>query len=152
MRQAQVLDASGVLLQGGDVCPGFITAIIGVQGELTVGYVTLHWARRHARRLAVSYLRLAVASAGARLLGLSHAICHALLVCSPPGLFMPPEEEPTRQACSTSNGRAQSGIAGERPDDCPTGGPSGPTRESALLGFTQAGTAADGNRACYKPC
>ena len=65
---------------------------------------------------------------------------------------MPPEEEPTRQACSTSNGRAQSGIAGERPDACSGGGPSGAAGESALLGITQAGTAADGNRARDKPC
>jgi hypothetical protein len=72
---------------------------------------------------------LVVASTGARLLGLLHASSYALLEGSLPGLFMPPQEEATRQACSTADGRAQSGIAGERADNCPTGGSSGPARE-----------------------
>jgi hypothetical protein len=64
---------------------------------------------------------------------------------------MSPQEETTRQARSTSNGCAQSRIAGERADHRPTGGSSGSARKSALLGFTHAGTTADHNRARHKP-
>jgi len=64
---------------------------------------------------------------------------------------MPPSEKTTRQARSTPDGRAQSGIAGERPDACPSGGPSGTASERALFSFSHAGTAADGDGARHEP-
>jgi hypothetical protein len=82
---------------------------------------------------------------------LLHASGYALLEGSLPGLFMPPQEKTTCQACSTPNSCAQSGIASERANDSPTGGSSGPARERTLLGFAHAGTAADGDDASHDP-
>jgi hypothetical protein len=82
---------------------------------------------------------------------LSHAIGHTLLVGGPRGIAMPAKEKTTRQARSTPDGRAQAGIAGERPDACPSGRPSNSTSQSALFGFTQAGTAADHHEARHEP-
>jgi hypothetical protein len=53
---------------------------------------------------------------------------------------MLPNEETTRQARSAPDGHAQSGIAGDRTDECPTSGPGGPASERTLFGFTHAGT------------
>jgi hypothetical protein len=64
---------------------------------------------------------------------------------------MPAKEKTTCQARSTADGRAQAGIAGECPNGCPGSSATGPARESALLRFTHAGTAADGDDARYEP-
>jgi hypothetical protein len=64
---------------------------------------------------------------------------------------MPPQEKTTRQARSSPDGRAQAGIAGERPDGSPSSGPTGPASQRALFGFTHAGTAADGDDARHEP-
>src|SRR5262245_11553982 len=64
---------------------------------------------------------------------------------------MPPQEKTTRQARSTADGRAHAGIAGERPAGCPSGSATGTARESALLGFTHAGTATDNDDAGHEP-